>query len=157
MNENGGQGPVREPDSTKTMFLILGALLILAGLWSAAGVIGGVWFERIFEPIEIVFRGAHDLGWRLGLILLGIAVVMWTRNPRFSAPAKGARLKRSRSQRVVAGVMGGLSDYLGVDVVFLRVGLVAFALLFGAWPTVFGYVIATFIVPEESKTASGSV
>ena len=40
-------------------------------------------------------------------------------------PAEPARhLRRSRSNRVIAGVCGGLGEYLGLDPVLLRIALV---------------------------------
>src|SRR5918996_6377337 len=57
------------------------------------------------------------------------------------------KLLRSRDDRVVAGVAGGLGKYFGVDPVFFRVGFVALAFLGGLG--VFLYPAALLFVPSE--------
>jgi len=56
-------------------------------------------------------------------------------------------LRRSTSDKVVAGVAGGLGRYLGVDPVVIRVALVVFALSGGAG--VLLYIIAWIAIAEE--------
>jgi phage shock protein C len=63
-------------------------------------------------------------------------------------PAGGPRVvRRSRSDRVVAGVCGGVGRYLGVDPVLLRIAFVILALANGLG--VIAYVIAWVAIPEE--------
>jgi phage shock protein PspC (stress-responsive transcriptional regulator) len=57
------------------------------------------------------------------------------------------RLFRSRDDRVVGGVAGGLGKYFDVDPVFFRVGFVALAFLGGLG--VFLYLAALLFVPSE--------
>ncbi len=57
------------------------------------------------------------------------------------------RLYRSRQNRVLGGVCGGLADYLSADPAVVRLAWVAFSLLGGAG--VLLYLIAWIIVPEE--------
>jgi phage shock protein C len=40
-------------------------------------------------------------------------------------------VRRSRSQRVIAGVCGGVGRYLGVDPVLLRIAFIILALAYG--------------------------
>ena len=61
------------------------------------------------------------------------------------------RLYRSRDERMVGGVLGGLAEYLGVDVTWVRIGFVVLAVLTGVGPAIIVYVIAMIIVPEEPK------
>jgi len=62
------------------------------------------------------------------------------------------KLYRSRSDRMIAGVCGGLGEYLGVDPVWLRLFfvLLLFATGFGFW----AYLILWIIVPEEGREPS---
>ena len=57
------------------------------------------------------------------------------------------KLFRSRSDRMIAGVCGGLGEYLGLDPVWLRLFfvLMVFASGIGLW----AYLILWIIVPEE--------
>ncbi|OGF14209.1 MAG: PspC domain-containing protein [Candidatus Eisenbacteria bacterium RBG_16_71_46] len=66
-----------------------------------------------------------------------------------NAPPK--RLYRSRTDRKIAGVCGGLGAYLGIDPVILRILWVA--LVLGAGFGLLAYVIFWLIVPEEPLAA----
>ena len=63
---------------------------------------------------------------------------------------KPTRVLRSRDDRVIAGVCGGLGRYLGIDPVLIRLGAVVLAIAGGAG--VLAYLIAWLIIPEESAT-----
>jgi len=62
-----------------------------------------------------------------------------------NTPERG-RLYRSRTDRVIGGVAGGLAEYLKIDPVLTRLGFVLFALAAGSG--VIAYVIAWIIIPE---------
>ncbi|MBI3967796.1 MAG: PspC domain-containing protein [Chloroflexi bacterium] len=57
------------------------------------------------------------------------------------------RLYRSRTDRTIFGVCGGLGDYFGVDPAFLRLGFVI--LLLSSGIGIVPYLAATLIIPEE--------
>lgn len=57
------------------------------------------------------------------------------------------QLRRSRSDRVVAGVCGGLGRYLGIDPVLLRIATVLLVLAGGAG--ILLYLIGWIVIPEE--------
>jgi phage shock protein C len=54
---------------------------------------------------------------------------------------------RSRRDRVIAGICGGIANYLGVDATLVRVVTIVIALLPG--PAVLAYLIAWVLIPEE--------
>jgi phage shock protein PspC (stress-responsive transcriptional regulator) len=57
-------------------------------------------------------------------------------------------LRRSRSDRMVAGVCGGIAAMFGIDAALVRIALVAATLLgFGAGAIL--YLICWLVVPEE--------
>ncbi len=56
------------------------------------------------------------------------------------------RLYRSRTDRMLGGVAGGLGDYFGVDPVLVRLAWVALAF---AGIGIIAYIVAWIIVPEE--------
>jgi phage shock protein C len=64
------------------------------------------------------------------------------------ANADQKRLHRSRRDRVLAGVCGGLGEYFGVDPVVVRLAFVAVALAGGA--SVVAYIILALVLPEAS-------
>lgn len=57
------------------------------------------------------------------------------------------RLYRSRSDRMISGVCGGLGEYLKVDPTLIRLAFVALALAAG--PGIPLYVILWLIIPQE--------
>lgn len=63
------------------------------------------------------------------------------------------RLVRSREDRVVAGVCGGLGRYFDVDPVLFRIGAVALVLFGGAGLLL--YLAAIFLVPDENSSSEG--
>jgi phage shock protein C len=58
------------------------------------------------------------------------------------------RLTRSRRDRVLGGVCGGLGRYLGIDPVVLRVVLVALVLSAGVG--ILAYLLAWLLIPEAT-------
>jgi phage shock protein C len=65
-------------------------------------------------------------------------------------PANFRRLTRSRSDRQIAGVCGGLAEYFNVDTTLVRVVVALLAVFAGAIVFgVLGYLIAWFIMPER--------
>ncbi|CCH27814.1 PspC domain-containing protein [Actinosynnema sp. NPDC047251] len=64
------------------------------------------------------------------------------------ATAKVKKLRRSRDDRMVAGVCGGVAEMVGVDAAILRILLVA-ATLFGFGAGAVLYLAAWILVPEK--------
>lgn len=72
-----------------------------------------------------------------------------TIDPTIDAPPARTpfRLHRSRTQRMLGGVCGGLAESLDVDVALLRIGLVALTVLGGGIGIPL-YIAAWIIAPE---------
>jgi len=58
-------------------------------------------------------------------------------------------LRRSRRNRMIAGVVGGLADYFGLDPSLLRVIYVLVSIFSAAFPGLLVYVILWLLVPLE--------
>jgi phage shock protein PspC (stress-responsive transcriptional regulator) len=58
------------------------------------------------------------------------------------------RLYRSKKDRMIGGVCGGLAEYFGIDPVIVRV-IALILLLPGALPGFLPYVILWIVVPEN--------
>jgi phage shock protein C len=57
------------------------------------------------------------------------------------------RLYRSRKQRMVGGLCGGLGEFLGMDATVVRLIVVLITIF---WPfTILAYLILMLVVPEE--------
>ncbi len=61
---------------------------------------------------------------------------------------RGVALRRSRSNRMIAGVCGGLGKFFGVDPFWFRLGFLI-ALVPGGVPGILAYLILWLVVPSE--------
>src|SRR5262245_61943752 len=90
--------------------------------------------ERLVAPCGNAARVA-----RVGPHVTALEELMAFRGP----------LRRSRSNRVIAGVVGGLAAWLDIDPMLARVLYVIVSVLSAAFPGVLVYVLLWIAVPEE--------
>lgn len=124
---------------------VLSGLLILAGIHFALVYVGFRSGERIFIlPNDIVFP---FVSMALGIILLRKNVAVFS-EPGFQTPDS---FSRSRTDRKIMGVCGGLSKYLNVDSSALRIIFILATLLtFGIFSIVYIYFsLFTFYETEQ--------
>jgi phage shock protein C len=62
-------------------------------------------------------------------------------------------LRRSRTNRQIAGVIGGLAEYLRVDPTLLRVIYVVGAIVSAAFPGIVVYLLLWLLIPEAEGPA----
>jgi len=62
------------------------------------------------------------------------------------------KLYRSRQNRKIAGVCGGLGEYFTIDPTLVRLAVIFFSLWWGGG--LLFYLIAWFVMPEEPKATS---
>lgn len=127
-------------DSRSGALAFGGAALIVFGLWlfvQASGLVDA----RLLDTIN---RSAGALV----LVAIGVLVILMSRRGVLKGPKPGARLYRSRTDRVFSGVLGGLGAYFGVDTLLLRVAVTLLTLV-GNGGLVVVYIVMWVIVPEE--------
>jgi phage shock protein PspC (stress-responsive transcriptional regulator) len=101
---------------------------LVRALWLALSIVPGAIIGGIF---------AYLLAW----------IVMPEGQP--ARPAVGRRLLRSTTNAKIAGVCGGLAEYIGLDATLVRVGWIVLSVLPGAIVGgVLAYLAAWFIVPK---------
>ncbi len=59
------------------------------------------------------------------------------------------RLFRSRSNKFLAGVCGGIGEYLSIDPTVIRIGFLLFSLMGGSG--ILAYVLCLVIIPEQNS------
>lgn len=67
---------------------------------------------------------------------------MTSSNPR--------KLTRSRDHRIVAGVCGGVANYLNMDATLIRVVFVALTIFTAGTVGLLAYLVGVLVIPEES-------
>jgi phage shock protein PspC (stress-responsive transcriptional regulator) len=59
------------------------------------------------------------------------------------------RLYLSQTDRKIAGICGGVAEYMQVDSTVVRLVAVILAVITGFFPLFIGYLIAWLIIPKE--------
>ena len=59
----------------------------------------------------------------------------------------GKRLYRSKKDRMICGVCGGIANYFNIDPTLVRLAFVLIAM--GAGSGILAYIIAAIIIPDE--------
>ena len=59
------------------------------------------------------------------------------------------RLTRSKSERMLLGVCGGIAQWLGWDPTIVRVAYVLISICSAAFPGIFVYFILALVMPAE--------
>ena len=58
-------------------------------------------------------------------------------------------LRRSRTNRMIGGVVGGLAEHLGMDPALARLLYVAISVFSAAFPGILVYIVMLVVIPEE--------
>jgi phage shock protein PspC (stress-responsive transcriptional regulator) len=127
----------------------------LTGQKKLAGVCAGL--GEYFEVDPLFFRLFFLVSLFFGGIGALIYVLLWVMAPEKagtgeSRPAAGLHL--SRADRKIAGVCGGLGEWLDVDPVFFRVAFILLALVGGLGIVV--YVLLWIFLPRAPATPAAS-
>ena len=128
---------------------------------TCAGVCGGLAEYIDWDPTIV------RLLWILALFLSGgmalfAYLVFWIVMPEAPAHssasagyARGRRLTRSRDERMISGVCGGLAEYLGMDTTLMRVLWVVATFISGG-VTLIAYPIFWLVMPESGRYTSAA-
>jgi phage shock protein C len=70
-----------------------------------------------------------------------------------SGMAEYKQLRRSRSDRIIAGVCGGLAEFFGLSPTGVRVAYFMASMLSMAFPGLIVYFILCLLIPEQEDEA----
>ena len=59
---------------------------------------------------------------------------------------------RSNTNKIFAGICGGMGEYFEVDPTIIRLFWLVIILLTGVFPGLIAYILALFIVPKRPET-----
>ncbi|RKD76549.1 PspC domain-containing protein [Sinobaca qinghaiensis] len=63
------------------------------------------------------------------------------------------KLYRSETDKMLAGICGGLADYLNVNTTLVRVSTVILSLLTSGVPIIILYIVLAFVLPKEGSAS----
>lgn len=130
-------------DKRSDWLVLLGLGLLAWGVWLLLErVLGWIAF-----PLSQVLNFLGSIGWPLILVGLGVLLIMRARTEGWNMSDK--KLYRSRTDRKIAGVLGGAAVYLNIDANLLRLIYVVLTLFTALWAGFLLYIVAMIIVPEE--------
>jgi len=136
---------MEEHDRRRNLGIIAGAVLIAVGVWFILERIAG----PLLQPLQAALDFVWSIGWPLALVGLGVVLIVRRDAMRSPGSLEGRRLYRSRTDRMVGGVLGGLAVYLGMEATLLRIIFALLAVVSGFGPGIIAYIVAMVIVPEE--------
>ncbi len=135
-------------DKRSDWLVILGIGLVVWGAWWMLNS----FFAPLIEPLRQVLDVIARIGWPLAIIGLGVLLIIMARRD-WRPTTSGKRLTRSRTNRMIGGVLAGIADYLSIDPTVLRVLYVFLTLLTGFGPGFVLYIFAMIVMPEEPFSA----
>jgi len=68
--------------------------------------------------------------------------------------SKPRRLTRSNRNKMIAGVCGGLAEYLDMDPTVVRVLYVLVSILSAAFPGIVAYIVLMFLMPPPDEVTA---
>lgn len=116
-----------------------------------AGVCGGLaqYFKIDAAIIRLLFVLATICSFGIAIPVYLICWIVFPKGPRYYVEARYKKLYKSRTDRKVSGICGGLGKYFKIDPNIFRVILLILFIptAFFVVPTV--YILAAIIIPEE--------
>jgi len=116
-----------------------------------AGVLGGIGEYFRIDPsiLRVIYASLMLFTGLLPLLLAYLIAMLFIPMEPYHRPKMPyKKLYRSKTNRKIAGVVGGLSYFINVDATLLRVIVALVTFFTGVLPGIIIYVIAWNIIPE---------
>lgn len=112
-----------------------------------------LWIYALVDVLSSGMKPEEKLIWVIILILLsvlGALVYLIVRSTGGVKMAKKSKkLYRSKNDRMLAGVCGGLAEYFQIDASLVRLLWVLITIFTSIVPGIIVYVVAAIIIPEK--------
>lgn len=137
-------------DRKNNVWLIVGGILIFFGLLFLLGQFRFFNLNLRWWNLDRFIYFPWDLIWPLALIFLGIIIAIGRpKREEILQRVKGKNLFRSKTDRKISGVCGGLGEYLNIDPTIIRIAWVLVSILSGVILGIIVYFIFALIIPEK--------
>ena len=121
---------------------------VLAGICGGFGDYWGI--DPVFIRLLVIFIGVMTAVLPM-VLLYFIFYFIIPRAPVEFEERPYPRILRSRQDRYVAGICGGLARFFDMDSTILRLILVVICVLTAFVPLLVSYVVGWLIIPEEPR------
>ncbi|MDZ7261296.1 MAG: PspC domain-containing protein [candidate division KSB1 bacterium] len=71
-----------------------------------------------------------------------------------ASTTSGKKFTRSTTQRMIAGVCGGLANYFNIDVSIIRIAWIVLTIFGGFFLGILAYIVLVIAIPEEKELAT---
>lgn len=124
---------------------------MLFAMTAALGLISlGIWIWAIVDCLKSRRSNSEKIVWLLVILLLNVLGAIIYLVLKGSTVKGEGQLRRSSSNRVIAGVCGGMAEHFKVDATVIRL-LWVLLTLFSIGTGLLLYLIAAMIMPEDEK------
>lgn len=115
------------------------------------GVCGGLAQYLRCDPtiIRLLFIAVCLLTFLVPVIAYLIAWALIPLGPSTYVEIPCKKLYRSRTNRKLSGICGGLGEYFNIDPSFIRIGVIVLMFISFIFPICVSYIIGHFIIPEN--------
>lgn len=161
MKDNPGQSLADKKSQSTALYwgvgFVLFGLLLLSNRWD--------WDWYYFRPFHFNFFRPWffhwDKFWPIAIILFGIFYLVYvlrknkeseTEQARTEKTTPTGKLFRSRDDKIIGGVCGGIAKHLDVDPVIVRIAWVILSIATAVFFGIVAYVVWMIVVPEETST-----
>lgn len=110
------------------------------------------WLWMLVDCITSELHVPEKLMWVLIILILnviGAVLYLLLAEEGKKKKRKGAKLTRSRSNRMIFGVCGGLGEYMGIDPTIVRLIWILITIFSGFLVGVIAYLLAAIVIPEK--------
>ncbi|NTU89581.1 MAG: PspC domain-containing protein [Actinobacteria bacterium] len=123
--------------------LVIGIILIVFGAWELAHRLLSPWWPSISRFLNTVAA----IVWPLAIILAGVLFIVAAKKGVISS-SSGKRLYRSRTNKRIAGVCGGLAEFFSIDPAIVRIAAIVL-LVISFMSLALLYIILWVVIPQE--------
>lgn len=119
---------------------------VLAGICGGFGDYWGI--DPVFIRLVVIFISIMTAILPM-LLLYFICCFVIPRAPEGFEGTPYPRIYRSRKDRRIAGICGGIAQFFNIDSTILRLIIVVVAVLTAIIPLLISYIVGWLIIPEE--------
>jgi phage shock protein C len=134
----------------------LGISFMMSFIFLATMLMLVVWIWALVDCLKSKKETTDKLVWVIVIIFLNVigALLYFFLNEKIKMSGKNKkRLERSKTDRVFAGVCGGIAKYLDIDPTIIRLIWVVFT-VFSVGTGLLLYLIGIIIIPDEKNSLS---